>query len=63
MPVRFTIEPNPDQPPLRSGMTVTVSIDTERDRSPKTMLREAVAWLGLDGVLPKPALAYLEEQQ
>ena len=60
VPVRFAIEPEPDQPPLRSGMTVTVSIDTERDRSPKTMLREAVAWLGLDGVLPQPALAYLE---
>jgi membrane fusion protein, multidrug efflux system len=62
VPVRFTIEPDPSQPPLRAGMTVTVSIDTERDRSPRTMLREAVAWLGLDGVLPKPALAYLERR-
>jgi membrane fusion protein (multidrug efflux system) len=62
VPVRFAIEPDPSQPPLRTGMTVTVSIDTERDRSPKTMLREAVAWLGLDSVLPKPALAYLEQR-
>lgn len=63
VPVRFSIEPEPGQPPLRAGMTVTVSIDTERDRSPRTMMREAVAWLGLDGVLPKPAMAYLEEPQ
>lgn len=62
VPVRFLIEPDSSQPPLRSGMTVSVSIDTERDRSPKTMLREAVSWLGLDGVLPKPALAYLEKR-
>jgi membrane fusion protein (multidrug efflux system) len=62
IPVRFTIVPEPEQPPLRSGMTVTVSIDTERDRSPKTMMREAVAWLGLDGVLPKSAMAYLAQR-
>jgi membrane fusion protein (multidrug efflux system) len=62
VPVRFAIEPDPSQPPLRTGMTVTVSIDTERDRSPKTMLREAVAWLGLDDLMPKPALAYLEQR-
>lgn len=62
VPVRFEIVPEPGQPPLRAGMTVTVTIDTERDRSPRTLLREAVAWLGLDAVLPKPALAYLEKK-
>ena len=33
MPVRLEIEDNQSDLPLRAGMTVSVSIDTERDRS------------------------------
>ncbi|MEZ5652464.1 MAG: HlyD family secretion protein [Burkholderiaceae bacterium] len=32
VPVRLRIEPRPDSPPLRVGMTVTATIDTERQR-------------------------------
>ena len=33
VPVRLEIEDNQSDLPLRAGMTVSVSIDTERDRS------------------------------
>ncbi|MCB1742171.1 MAG: HlyD family secretion protein [Gammaproteobacteria bacterium] len=32
VPVQLAIEPHSEAPPLRAGMTVTVSIDTERER-------------------------------
>ena len=32
LPVRLRLLPQPDEPPLRAGMTATVRIDTERDR-------------------------------
>ncbi len=59
LPVRLAIEENPDLPPLRAGMTVTVSIDSERDRSVRTLVEEAIALVGLDGVVPAGWLAYL----
>jgi membrane fusion protein (multidrug efflux system) len=33
LPVRLTLKPRPGSPPLRAGMTATVSIDTKRERS------------------------------
>ena len=33
VPVRITLEPNAENPPLRAGMTVTVRVDTGRSRS------------------------------
>lgn len=33
LPVRLRLEPPPGAPPLRAGMTATVSIDTERERN------------------------------
>ncbi|MCC7274668.1 MAG: HlyD family secretion protein, partial [Alphaproteobacteria bacterium] len=42
LPVRIRLLPRPDEPPLRAGITATVSIDTRRERS----LRDALAQLG-----------------
>lgn len=37
IPVRIAIEPRPDDPPLRAGMTATVEIDTGERRTLKTL--------------------------
>ena len=42
VPVHLAIDPAAGQPPLRAGMTVTVSVDTGRSRG----LPEFLAWLG-----------------
>ena len=57
IPVRLKIERSPDLPTLRAGMTVTVDIDTMRDRSLGVMIGELLEWLGLDGVVPESAYA------
>ncbi len=41
LPVRIVVERSDDKPPLRAGMTVTVSIDTEREREMLSIGREA----------------------
>ena len=41
LPVRIVVSPSSDKPPLRAGMTVTVSIDTEREREVLGIMREA----------------------
>ena len=43
LPVRITVEPRDDQPALRAGMTVTVSIDTEREPELAKFFNRAVA--------------------
>ena len=43
IPVSLRIERSDDQPVLRAGMTVTVSIDTERERGLPDFVPEAVA--------------------
>lgn len=40
VPVRLKIEHFPDAPPLRAGMTATVSIDTERERELPAVAKE-----------------------
>jgi len=40
IPVRIAIQESGDRPPLRAGMTVTVSVDTGRDRSATDLLRD-----------------------
>ena len=52
LPVRLAITKKAGNPKLRAGMTVTVSIDTERDRSLGVMVRELVAWIGLEDTIP-----------
>ncbi len=43
LPVRIVVHPRPGQPPLRTGMTVTVTIDTEREPQLAKLAKEAVA--------------------
>ena len=38
LPVRIYLEPMPGEPPLRAGMTATVSIDTKRERKLANLL-------------------------
>ena len=59
LPVRLVIAEKAGQPRLRAGMSVQISIDTERDRSTRTLVREALAFVGLDGLLPTEATAAL----
>lgn len=42
VPVRFSIEPQPGLPELRAGMTVTVSVDTERQRTLEGLWQETL---------------------
>lgn len=42
LPVRIVVSPGDDRPPLRAGMTVAVSIDTEREREMLSIAREAL---------------------
>ena len=60
IPVRIEFEPQEGLPKLRAGMTVTVEIDTERDRSAPTMARELAEWLGIEGWVPEGWYARLE---
>ena len=43
VPVRLKLDARHDTARLRAGMTVTVSIDTERERDVKAMLEKALA--------------------
>ncbi len=61
LPVRLAITEKPGNPKLRAGMTVDVSIDTERDRSLGVMVRELVAWIGLEGTIPDAWLVVFDE--
>jgi len=45
IPVRLRLEPNPDQPQLRAGMSVEVEIDTGHTRSLPGVIRSAMAWI------------------
>jgi membrane fusion protein (multidrug efflux system) len=48
IPVRLKIEPAADQPPLRAGMSVEVSIDTRHSRSLPSLIHSAMAWIGAE---------------
>lgn len=48
VPVRLAIAPNPDAPPLRTGMSVHVSIDTQYERPLPELLNSARAWIVSD---------------
>ena len=46
MPVRLEIQRTGAEPPLRAGMTASVSIDTKRDRRLGNVVRAAIGKLG-----------------
>ncbi|MDQ7251210.1 HlyD family secretion protein [Dongia sedimenti] len=45
IPVRLKLEPKPDQPQLRAGMSVEVEIDTGHTRSLPSLIHSAMAWI------------------
>ncbi|MEI2733551.1 MAG: efflux RND transporter periplasmic adaptor subunit [Rhodoblastus sp.] len=45
--VRIAVEPEPDAPPLRAGMSVTASVDTGVKRSLATLPRDLMSMVGL----------------
>ncbi|GAB2178516.1 HlyD family secretion protein [Dongia sp. agr-C8] len=45
IPVRLKLEPKPDQPQLRAGMSVEVEIDTGHTRSLPSIIHSAMAWI------------------
>jgi len=45
IPVRLRLEPKPDQPQLRAGMSVEVEIDTGHTRSLPGLIHSAMAWI------------------
>ncbi len=61
IPVRIAITKIGGDRALRAGMTVTLAIDTERDRSLGVMVREMLAWLGLENVVPESWLVRLDD--
>jgi membrane fusion protein (multidrug efflux system) len=44
VPVKLKIEPRPGMPPLRTGMSAVVEIDTGRERGLPELVRKALAW-------------------
>ncbi|HYM33434.1 MAG TPA: HlyD family secretion protein [Candidatus Cybelea sp.] len=46
VPVRLEIESPHDGPPLRAGMSVSVSVDTGHERALPQMIGSALAWVG-----------------
>jgi membrane fusion protein (multidrug efflux system) len=48
IPVRLKLEPKPDQPQLRAGMSVEVEIDTGHTRSLPSLIHSAMAWIGAE---------------
>jgi membrane fusion protein (multidrug efflux system) len=46
LPVRIEIETTPEHPPLRAGMTATVTVDTHHKRELWKMVKKAIAGLG-----------------
>ena len=53
IPVRLEVEPNPDAPPLRAGMTVTVSIDTGQERDVYALLEDLMGTATATGLPAK----------
>jgi membrane fusion protein (multidrug efflux system) len=48
--VRVVVDPQPDAPPLRAGMSTNVEVDTGWQRPLPGFLRTALAWLGHTGI-------------
>lgn len=45
IPIRLEVERNPEDPPLRAGMSVTVEIDTQHERALPAVFDSATAWV------------------
>ena len=60
IPVRLRIVAEEGRKPLRAGMTVTVSIDSERKRSLKRVIYESLYNTSVGDFVPNPILYWLE---
>ena len=60
IPVRLRIVAEEGRKPLRAGMTVTVSIDSERERSLKRVIYESLYNTIVGDFVPNPILYWLE---
>ena len=60
IPVRLRIVAEEGRKPLRAGMTVTVSIDSERERSLKRVIYESLYDTIVGEFVPNPILYWLE---
>ena len=60
IPVRLRIVAEEGRKPLRAGMTVTVSIDSERERSLKRVIYESLYNTSVGDFVPNPILYWLE---
>lgn len=52
LPVRVEFKYAEGQPRLRAGMTVTVTVDTERDRSLPVLANELIVAIGMEDTIP-----------
>ena len=59
IPVRMLVEAEADQPRLRAGMTVTVSIDTERERTLGLVIHDWLQSVDGDSYLPAGVMTWL----
>jgi len=59
VPVRLLVDEQPGQPRLRAGMTVTVRIDTERERTLGLVIADGLRDWGLDGYVPGFVMGWL----
>jgi membrane fusion protein (multidrug efflux system) len=55
IPVRLELNGSGDGPPLRAGMSVTVEIDTEHERTLPAVVASALAWVKAQRGPPEPA--------
>ncbi|MDP6815638.1 MAG: HlyD family secretion protein [Alphaproteobacteria bacterium] len=60
VPVRLRIDAKADQPMLRAGMTISVSIDTRRERSLRRVMFDNLTGTVADDYLPATVMAWLE---
>ncbi|MCA9055216.1 MAG: hypothetical protein KDA75_15355 [Planctomycetaceae bacterium] len=47
--MRVAVEPQPDGPVLRSGMSAVVTVDTGRERTLASVWADVRRWLGIAG--------------
>lgn len=61
VPTRLVVQTEPDQPRLRAGMTVSVSIDTERRRTLGKVVHDWLDGSGADAYVPDMVMNWLAD--
>lgn len=60
IPVRLRITAQEGRKPLRAGMTVTVTIDSQRERSLKRVIHDGLHGTAIGGMIPDGVIGWLE---